>query len=166
MAWTAASLWQSTRKVSPSRSSYSSSKARQVTNVVPYVPQRSVLFQLEHQGMTVRALHQVNLMFSGLDIRDKDPHSVSYMQILYRGTPFWVEKPDLHKTPFVCRCTCPDFYFTFAYWNWMQKALFGPKPRAYRAIGGGRPRNPGKYPGFCKHVNNSLLLMQTNRWVK
>lgn len=166
MSWTAASLWTSTRKVSPSRSSYASSKSRQVTNVIPYVAQKSMLVQMEHQGMTESALHQVNMMFSGLDIRSTNPGSVLYNRVVYRGQEYWIEKPDMGKTPLVVRCSCHDFYFTFAYWNWMSKAIFGPKPRPYRPKSHRPSRNPGHYPGMCKHLVNSLLLMQTMRWTR
>lgn len=166
MSWTAMSLWSSTRRVSSSRSSYSSSKSREVRNIVPYSSQKSLLFQVEHQGMTVRALHQVNLMFSGLTFSEKAQNQIDWLPVKYKGKTVWASKPSLTKTALVCRCSCPDFYFTFSYWNWKNKAIFGPKPRAYRVKGDRGPRNPGQHPGFCKHIANTFLLFQTHRWVK
>lgn len=165
MPWTVKQLVESSKQVSKSRGgNYSSSKTRSVTAVIPYEATKSVLFQFESQGITVQALHHVNLFFSGLEVTTEVRNNETHVSFKYRGKKFFVEKPDLYKTSVRVRCTCPDFYFTFAWWNWNNGALFGPRPREYIRKGRGAPRNPGHHPGFCKHCHNVLLLMQTKSW--
>jgi len=137
------------------------SGSQSLKNIVPYQGQGSVLFQLEHMGVTVNALHQVNLFFRGLAISTVQPTETGkFIHINYRGYSFWVQKPDLKRNSVSVRCSCPDFYFTFSYWNWAQGAIFGVRPRPYRRKTTTRPpRNPGKHPGCCKHCLNSFAVL-------
>lgn len=128
---------------------------------------KSVLFQFTNQGLTVQALHQINLMFSGVRVETEPQPLDDFIKIVWRGAEYWVEKPNMLTTPIVIRCSCPDFYFTFAYWDWAARAIFGPKPKPYKRKTATRPsRNPGHHPGGCKHINNTLALMQTQGWMK
>lgn len=167
MPWPLKRLYDSAVRVSPSRRAYSSSGSREMESVIPYPKMKSVLFQFSSLGVTVAGTHNINIMFSGLNVTDKEMPLDDYLLINYRGKQFWVEKPDLITTPSTVRCSCADFYFTFGYWNWTARALFGPKPRPYKRKTFNRPpRNPGKHAGMCKHIFNALLLMQTSGWVR
>lgn len=165
MAWTIKKLYDSGVRVSPSRKFAPSSGSRVVRAVIPYPKFNSVLFQLEHNGVTVQAQHAVNLWFSGIDIVTEQRDPRIYLVVPYQGNRYFVRKPDFYENPVRVRCSCPDFYFTFAYWDFLAGAIFGSKPRTYtRKTTNRAPRNPGHYPGFCKHVTNSVLLFQTNGW--
>lgn len=158
-------LWDSSVRVSPARRVPPSSGSRRIVAVIPYPKFKSVLFQLEHFGVTVPAQHAVNIWFSDTEVFDTKQDLRTHLVVTYKGQQFWVRKPDYYVNQVRVRCSCPDFYFTFAYWDWEKKVIFGPKPRPYtRKSVNGKPRNPGKFPGFCKHVMNSLLLLQTNNW--
>jgi hypothetical protein len=50
------------------------------------------------------------------------------------------------------KCTCKDFYWTFAWFNSANSALDGKPPKPYRATGLRPPRNQPKVPGICKHL--------------
>jgi hypothetical protein len=164
--WTVKGLLQSTAKLTKWRErGYSSSKSRHVVKVIPYAGTNLFVMQQEHFGLTVNAHHIVNLSFYDVKITYKEMPLDFFMVVPYKNRNWYIEKPDLSKTPFRCRCTCPDFYFRFAYWNWKNGAIFGPKPRQYVRKTRTRPRvNPNGYPGFCKHIHNGLLLMQSNNW--
>lgn len=167
MPWTVKQLYNSTVQVSSSRKFYSSSKTRRIVRVIPYVGSKTVLFQLEHYGITVNAQHAVNLLFGGLEITEEGRSLDTHLKVPYKGRQYWVQKVDYDKSPVLVRCTCPDFYFTFAYWNWKAGAIFGPKPRPYKRKTKTRgPRNPSQHPGYCKHCYNSFLLFQTNSWTE
>ncbi len=57
---------------------------------------------------------------------------------------------------------CPDFYYTFSYYNWEQGALWGTKARPYKRLTLTRPpRNPLHVVGFCKHGWNAVQSLQT-----
>ena len=69
------SLYETAIKVSDTRRFYAASKTRRITNVIPYEPQSAVLFQWESQGISVAALHQINLFFWGLEVtKEKRDH--------------------------------------------------------------------------------------------
>lgn len=162
MIWTPMSLYQSGRRVSDARIRPPDSKRIFLRNVVPYEKQHMVLMQFEHHGMTVEALHQVNILFKGIELTKEQRQPETHFKIQYRGQILFVEKPDVWRTPVVWRCSCPDFYFTFGFWNWEQGALFGPKPRPYTRTGNGAPRNPDHFPGGCKHCINSIKMMESH----
>lgn len=162
--WTIRSLYRSTVKVSPSRRYYVNSKELRLVKIIPYAGMKSLLFHFEHMGLTQNALHQVFILFSRLENEvsenpfEEDP---SYLTFEYDGMYYKFQKPNMSKTPVKVRCSCSDFYFTFAYWDFLRQALYGPKPRPYRRKTTNRkPRNPGKYPGFCKHVANSCIYLE------
>lgn len=50
------------------------------------------------------------------------------------------------------RCTCLDFYYTFATWNFDDNSLIGRKPPMYHKKTNRPPRNVDRVPGLCKHV--------------
>lgn len=52
------------------------------------------------------------------------------------------------------RCSCLDFYYRFAYFNFNSNALFGTKPPPYAKVPGSTrgPANPQRLPGLCKHL--------------
>lgn len=165
--WTVKGLLASTSKFKSWRErGYSSSKSRHIVKVIPYVGTNMFVCQQEHFGMTVNAHHMINLAFYDMEVTAEEMPLDFFMVVSYKGRNWYVEKPDLSKSHFRCRCTCPDFYFRFAYWNWKQNAIFGPKPRQYvRKTRTRAPVNPRGIPGFCKHIHNALLLMQSNQWV-
>lgn len=48
---------------------------------------------------------------------------------------------------------CRDFYFTWQWWDRQNAALFGPSfPRYKRKTTWWPERNPGHFPGLCKHL--------------
>lgn len=50
-------------------------------------------------------------------------------------------------------CTCLDFHYRFAMWNFNDNALAGPKPPLYQRKTTNRPpANPMQVPGICKHL--------------
>lgn len=163
-------LYRSTIKVSETRRSYSDSKAIRRVAIVPLKGTRSALFQYEHYGLTDQALHQVNILFSDLDVFTEDEleSKYGYIETEHKGKLYYIQRPDLVKTPCKIRCNCVDFYFTFAWWDWQSHVIFGGKPRPYkrktlnRKTLNRKPRNPGKHPGMCKHVFNTVKLMRVS----
>ena len=50
-------------------------------------------------------------------------------------------------------CTCLDFHYRFAVWNFDSDALSGAKPPLYHRKTTTRPPvNPARAPGVCKHI--------------
>jgi len=145
-----------------------------------------VLLQLSHQGVTVNGEHTVTMVLrnperveKNIAMDDPDNHFVlKKWWFLTLGAKHF-EKPIMNKANFLINCTCPDFYYTWGIWVYNKGDLIGQKPPPYKrktpppgipAPGwpnGGYPyRNPGKHPGGCKHVYNSIQLLRIKGYLK
>lgn len=177
--WNASDLFRSGIRVSQGRQHPKPSGTRTLKNVVPYVGTKSMLLQFLHVGVTLPFMtYQVDLMFSDVEFTN-DASKVNdreWMEIKYKDLQVFMKKIDLRKNRIKIRCACPDFYFTFAYWDYKKGALFGSQPKRYvrktiwrpNAPPGERgypPRNPGEHAGMCKHAANSIELAQQNSWI-
>ena len=169
--WTAKSLFQSTIKFKAWRKKYSKPGQIKLARPIPYRGTASVLFNALIKGVTQYPDdHRVVIMFSGLKFA-KEPFK-GCIDVEYKGHTYYVEKPSLNKTTIRVRCSCKDFYFCFSLWDYMQRAIVGPKPKAYKRktpppSQGGRPYvNPDHIPGLCKHVFWLLQYLKSKGYVK
>ena len=177
--WNSLKLFRSGCQVSKGREHPKPSGMRSLKNVVPYVGTKAVLFQFLHIGVTLPWMtYQVDLMFSDVEYTHdaNQSNEQEWVQIKYRDLSVYMKKIDLNKNRVRVRCACPDFYFTFAWQDFQQGALFGSKPKRYvrktiwnptAPVGhrGYPPRNPNNYAGMCKHCANSIQLAQQNGWI-
>lgn len=168
--WTAKSLFQSTIKFKPWRKKYSKCGNIKMAKPIPYRGTASVLFNALIKGVTQYPDdHRVVIMFSGLKFA-KEPFK-DCIDIEYKGHIYYIEKPSLNKTTIRVRCSCKDFYFCFSLWDYLQRAIVGPKPKAYKRktpppSQGGRPYvNPEKIPGLCKHVFWFLQYLKSKGYI-
>lgn len=58
----------------------------------------------------------------------------------------------LNDTNVKVRCSCLDFHYRFATWNFNDQSLVGPKPPPYTKTSNRPPVNPSQSPGVCKHI--------------
>ena len=106
-AWTCRRLVDSSAQLAPWRRNPSASGSIRMDSIVLYRKQRCALFQLEHFGVTVQALHQVNIFFSGLHILDFDPEDRrNFFPLRDKDGDAWVMKPDFGRSPVLVRCSC------------------------------------------------------------
>lgn len=68
------------------------------------------------------------------------------------GLTYVFEQLSLGDTDVVLRCNCPDFRYRFAFYDHVDKSLYGRLPKKYVANGNGQPANPEEMPGMCKHL--------------
>lgn len=168
--WTAKSLYASTISFKSWRKKYSKPGNIVLKKPVPFAGTSSILFNATMKGVTQYPdLHRVTIMFSGLKFA-KEPFK-NCIDVEYKGKVYYVEKPSLNKTTIRVRCSCKDFYFCFSLWDYLNRAIVGPKPKKYTRktpppSQGGRPYvNPGKIPGLCKHVFWLLKYLKQKEWV-
>lgn len=169
--WTAKSLYMSTISFKAWRKKYSKPGNIDLKKPIPFAGTSSILFNATMKGVTQYPdLHRVAIMFSGLKFA-KEPFK-GCITVEYKGKVFYAEKPSLSKTTIRVRCSCKDFYFCFSLWDYLNRAIVGPKPKKYTRktpspSQGGRPYvNPGKIPGLCKHIFWLLKYLKTKGWVK
>jgi len=90
------------------------------------------------------------VLFKGVQYRDKKGKGVLEVAASSGGKVF-VDKLSLENDVSV-RCNCGDFRYRFAYYNHLDRSLYGPKPTKYNASGVRGPINPMQKEGMCKHV--------------
>lgn len=65
------------------------------------------------------------------------------------------------------RCTCPDYYFTWYYYNHKKRALSGPAMKPYvRKTVNYPERNPLHTVGCCKHIIEAIYRLRVMRIIK
>ena len=62
-------------------SNFTSGPNRGQKCIVPMVGTKSVLISLRAWGVTQASLHNITMLFSGVDIKTEDPHNRNYFQI-------------------------------------------------------------------------------------
>ena len=143
--------------------SYTSGPNRNQKVIVPFVGTRSVMVSLRAWGVTQSSLHKVTLLFHECDIQKEDPHSENYFAISYNNEMYWIRKFDQFKNPLTARCTCADFFYTFAFYNYHNgHCLYGPAPRPYQKKTNRPPRNPHGLVGICKHIYNAWAVLRNS----
>lgn len=140
--------------------SYTSGPNKGQKVIIPFKGTNSLLISLRCWGVTQASLHNVTLLFSDVDILTEDPNNRNYFKIEYDGTMYWIKKLDKFKNPLTSRCSCKDFFHTFAYYNYNAKCLYGPQPRPYkRKTTWMPPRNSAGIIGCCKHIYNAWQIL-------
>jgi hypothetical protein len=87
---------------------------------------------------------------------------------LTKGKYVLLENKIKLNTQIRVRCSCSDFYWTFAYYNADAKALIGQRPANYtrKTNNPKLARNPGKHAGACKHVLLFLSMLMEGKVIK
>ena len=87
---------------------------------------------------------------------------------LKNGTTIFAAQLPVSGTRVQVRCTCPDFYFRWWYWNNKNKVLSGPPMPPYVRKTTNYPEvNPLHIPGACKHlISLTDRLIQSRILVK
>ena len=68
------------------------------------------------------------------------------------GTQFFASYDRVKGVDVKVSCTCEDFRWRFANYNFKDNSLFGDAPQAYVKKTNRPPVNPNKTPGVCKHL--------------
>lgn len=130
--------------------------------VVPYKGTKSVVIS----GVTENGWQSTMALY-GIEIVEEtdNKHPV---RIQYQGDDFFAEKFSYAGTPVRIRCSCPDFFFTGAYWvKHNIDALYGGALKQYTRKTETRPeRNPQHIPMMCKHLIALTEYMKNSGFMK
>ena len=142
---------------------FTSGVDRGLPQIVPFVGTKSCVISLRAWGVTQASLHAITLCFHDVDIQTEDPHSYNYFQVKYDDKMYWIQKFDMNRHPLTSRCSCKDFFFSFAFHNYNAGCLYGPRPKMYKRLTTTRPpRNPAGIIGCCKHVFNAWVILRNS----
>ena len=101
--------------------------------------------------------------------------AVEFSDVVFHGTPSdntltikASDQKDYHFSPIKAsdndvkvRCTCLDFHWRFAMWNYNDGSLIGMKPKLYKKKTDRPPVNPKRAPGMCKHIMKAIGYIQS-----
>ena len=148
------------------RADYSQNYGWTLESIVPYVGTKSLLIQATCHGLTQDGVkHIINVQFSGIDFREEPVENAEMKELEYKGEKYYYKKPTLENEVTV-RCSCLDYYFTWAFPNKKAKALFGALPKKYiRKTTTYPARNPDQVPGICKHIYQLQSYLRNEGWI-
>lgn len=123
--------------------------------------------QLSFKGLVLGSkAYPILLVFNGIDFSD-DPHPDYPLRIeQLKGIYIYAKHPSISKSSCQLRCQCPDFYFTWQYYDKQVKALAGSPFKKYTRKTTTYPeRNPDHLPGYCKHIEGFVKKLASNKFI-
>lgn len=100
-------------------------------------------------------IYKLQMVFLGVESSDKKDtkHPITYTHYTRSGkrVRMYLTKPTKNSEVKV-KCTCPDYYYTFEYYNQKHNALVGKHKPYIRKTTTYPERNPQHIPGVCKHI--------------
>lgn len=106
--------------------------------------------------------YRVSLVLSGINWSDV-PSKEYPLKVGTAGGNIYIEKPNCNTHSIQVRCSCPDDYFMWQFYNKQKKALLGPFKPYVRKTTHLPPRNPQKKPGLCKHALALVKVLMNNK---
>lgn len=173
MSYNAQTLWNSTLAHSRDRRSYEHPEKIEFSQAIPYAGTNMILYichvsteKRVKKGLTSQLQknrYGIQIAFGGVKITNEKPRYDNF-PLEYNKETYYVQVPRRNKNKIMIRCTCPDFYFTWSYYNWRKSCLYGNKPKPYiRKTTTYPERNPKHLVGGCKHVWMVLDVLRQER---
>jgi len=135
-----------------------------ILKVTPLVGNQTVSIKAEAHGTKS---YPMTVTFYGVEFqREKDPkHPLAVTPEV--NERFYMEQASERDHPVQVRCQCPDFRFTWAWWDKNEKALSGRNFAKYTRKTKHMPeRNPKHVPGLCKHLVGLTERLRKDRLLK
>jgi hypothetical protein len=105
-----------------------------------------------------------SLICAGRSIGESDTYKTV---IAFYGVDFGKNKIIDDLTKIRVSCSCRDFYFTFARWDYYNNSLYGRNRKIYvRKTTTYPERNPDHIPGMCKHLINFLDVLANQNLIE
>lgn len=145
----------------------------EITNVIPYFGVKSLLFTAKSlSGTSTKIKYPTVISFYNIEFIDGEENWKRGMLKFENPETHAVvvcKPPDYRRSPVRVYCSCPDFYFSFAYPDFNKQCYYGKKPRPYKRKmppSNYPPKNPNNIPGLCKHQINMINLLIKQDYVK
>jgi hypothetical protein len=136
-----------------------------IRKVTPLAGNKTLTISGEARGTK---MYPVTITFYNVDFstsRDKNHPLTAVVDDM--NTTFFMEQVTEDEHPVQIRCQCPDFYFTWWYYDRKRKALSGPDFPAYHRKTQNYPeRNEKHAPGLCKHIVGLVERLEKDRILK
>jgi hypothetical protein len=96
--------------------------------------------------------YNTKMYFLGVNYLELEEDTDGYSFTAPGGQDYTIERINENSNDVRVACTCLDFYYRFAPWNYSDGSLHGNPPPPYVKTTDREPYNPDKIPGLCKHM--------------
>ena len=149
---TYAQLQQNTQRAFPQTPRQQNAGTVQIANMKlqPFGPTNDLqcVAEARNEGKT----YNPKIMFLQVEYEDED----TQQNVTFTGSDgqeYHIQPINLNGSNCKVACTCLDFYWRFASFNYNDQSLIGQKPPPYQKRSETRgPANPAQVPGVCKHI--------------
>lgn len=137
---------------------------------IRYIPVRTTAeggaLQLAASTQSNGHEYKQQLLFSDVQFDPEDAED----NITFKATDgkdYHIKPISLQGNRIRVNCTCMDFHYRFAMWNYNNGTLMGRKPKLYQRKTDTRPPvNPGQVDGMCKHLIKVCDRLQQQRLIQ
>ena len=126
----------------------------------------------DDESLTIKAVtrtknkkYKTNIIFDDVEFLD-DKKPAAAVVIGPDGDEYYFKKIPLNRSDVKVSCTCLDFYYRFAVWNYADDSLIGNPPPPYVKVTDSPPQNPRHLPGVCKHIIKVMDKLMSQRMFK
>lgn len=110
-------------------------------------------------------IYDTDILFDDVVFEDEDAET----NITFTGSDneqYHAQPISLKDHEVKVKCSCLDFHYRFAIWNFNDDSLYGNPPPPYRRKTTTRPPvNPTQTPGVCKHILKLMKALQRSQLV-
>lgn len=112
------------------------------------------------------SLYTISLVLNSINYYS-EPKSGSLTVRTANGDVLYCDPINIKDTKALVRCSCPDFYYTWSWWDKQNKVLSGPAMKPYiRKTKTYPERNRLHVPGACKHLIGLVDRLRQDRIIK
>lgn len=137
-----------------------------VTNTTFTPSNEGLIVKCEVTNTNKGSKYLSTILFSPVEMKDaKEGNVVEFVGS--DGAKHYLTPINSNATDVKVNCTCLDFHFRFATWNFSNDSLLGQKPEPYQKKPGSNrpPANPKQSPGVCKHLMKAFEEVKAKRIV-
>jgi hypothetical protein len=122
-----------------------------ITNTIfiPYINDNYL--EVEAESKTDNGKYISRIVFENIFYRD-EPSKRTARIVTVDGAEYYFDRINRSRSNVKVSCTCLDFHYRFAIYNYRDNALATDPPKPYVKKTDRPPVNPAKVSGVCKHI--------------
>jgi len=120
-------------------------------NYTPYIGMKTLFVKGMAKNIDNQKEYDSIILFKNVKYAQKKNENIVEL-IASNNQKYYVSKLSPAKNEVLVRCSCPDFFWRFNYYNSLDKSLYGRKRKQYESKTNARVANINEAEGMCKHL--------------
>lgn len=116
----------------------------------PYIGMRTLFVKGMAKNIDNQKEYDSIILFKDVKYSNRKKENIAEL-IASDNQKYLIERIDPSVNEVLVRCSCPDFYWRFNYYNSLDKSLYGRKRKKYESKTA-RIANINEAEGMCKHL--------------